>query len=345
MLSNLNYPTASKLNINRFAKILSTAVYLPDNIVTNQDIIDRYDLIATDRAVQHSIGIKERRFAEEEQTASDLLYEVAKDCLQKANIDPQKLDRVIYTKLLGDKISPATSIKVLQKLGITNGIPAFDISAACSGFVHLMDMAIRYIDSGEDYVLILGGDISTRLYSSKNKKDTRTIFLNGDAVVAMLLGPSPKEHFSASYLYTDNTYFEYSYIPFGTELLNNSLDFNNEIFNMQMPDGMVVHNSVVDSAEIVANKLLEQTNISLDEIDIFATCDQTTFTWKAQLDRLKIPDSKSVSLFEKCGNTVAAMSIINLNELINTGRLVRGMKVMFMAHGAGASGGGLIFEY
>ena len=345
MLSKLNYPSSQKLNINKYAKIMSTAVHLPNNVVTNQDIIDRYDLIATDRAVQHSLGIKERRFADDDSEVSDLLYKVTKSCLSKADIPPEKLDRIIYTKLLGDKISPATSIKVLQKLGLNIGIPAFDISAACSGFVHLIDMAIRYIDSGDDYVLILGGDISTKLYNSKNKKDTRTIFLNGDAVVGMLLGPAEREYFSASYLYTDNTYFDYSYIPFGSELLNNSLDYNDELFNMQMPDGMIVHNSVVDSAEIVANKLLEQNNCTLDDIDIFVTCDQTTFTWKAQLDKLRIPTSKSTSLFEKCGNTVAAMSIINLNELIDTGRLKRGMKVMFMAHGAGASGGGLIFEY
>jgi 3-oxoacyl-[acyl-carrier-protein] synthase-3 len=345
MLSTLKYPDSEKLNINRYAKILSVGVHLPEKRVTNQDIIDKYDLIATDRAVQHSIGIKERRFAGEDESVSDLLYQVAKECLEKADVDPSKLDRIIYTKLLGDRIAPATSIKVLEKLNVENGIPAFDISAACSGFVHLIDMAIRYIDSGDNYVLILGGDISSRLYNAKNKKDTRTIFLNGDAVVGMLLGPSEKKHFFASYLYTDNTYFEYSYIPFGSELLNNSRAFNDEIFNMQMPDGMIVHNSVIDSAEIVSSKLLEQTDFNLDEIDIFVTCDQTTFTWKAQLDRLNIPVSKSCSSFDTCGNTVAAMSLINLNRLVEEGRLKRGMKVMFMAHGAGASGGGLIFEY
>ncbi len=345
MLSTLTYPESKKLSIDKYAKILSTAVHLPEKVITNQDIIDKYDLIATDRAVRYSIGIKERRFANDNENVSDLLSKVAKKCLQKANLDANKLDRIIYTKLLGDRIAPATSIKINEKLKIENGIPAFDISAACSGFVHLMDMALRYIGSGDDYVLILGGDISSRLYDAHNKKDTRTIFLNGDAVVGMLLGPAEREYFNASYLYTDNTYYDYSYIPFGTELLNKTKIFNNEMFNMQMPDGMAVHNSVIDSAEIVSEKLLEQTDYSMDDIDIFATCDQTTFTWKAQLERLNIPPNKSISMFETCGNTVAAMSIINLNQLIETKRLVRGMRVMFMAHGAGASGGGLIFEY
>jgi 3-oxoacyl-[acyl-carrier-protein] synthase-3 len=345
MLSKLTYLDPKPLNIHRYARILSTSVHVPERVVTNDDIIKRYDLIATDRAVQYSLGIKERRYADEDTLPSDLLFEAARQCLEQARLEPEQLDRVLYTKLLGDQIAPATSIKVLEKLGIRKGIPAFDILAACSGFVHLMDMAIRYIDSGDDYVLILGGDISSRQASAKNKKDTRTIFLQGDAVVGMLLGKSETQHFFASYLYTDNTFFDYSYIPFGTELLNKTRSFDNEMFNMQMPDGMVIHQSVIDSCEIVSRKLLKQAGLTLEDIDIVITSDQTTFTWKAQLEKLKVPQEKSTSSFYKFGNTVAALSPINLHEMIMTGRLKREMMVLFMAHGAGASGGGLIFRY
>lgn len=345
MLSKLKYTDCKPLNVNRHAKILSTSVCVPQNVVTNDDIIQRYDLIATDRAVQYAIGIKERRYADEDTFVSDLLHEAAQQCLDHAGLEPEKIDRIIYTKLMGDQIVPATSIKVLEKLGIRKGIPAFDILAACSGFVHLMDMAIRYIDSGDDYVLILGGDISTRLANTKSRKDTRTIFLQGDAVVGMLLGVSETQHFLASYLYTDNTYFDYSYIPFGTELLNKTKAFDDEMFNMQMPDGMVIHQSVIDSCAIVTEKLLEQAGLTLDDIDVFITSDQTTLTWEAQLQKMNVPKEKSTSLFYKYGNTVAALSPSNLHEMIETGRLQRGMLVLFMAHGAGASGGGLIFEY
>ncbi|MGB2958406.1 MAG: ketoacyl-ACP synthase III, partial [Bacteroidota bacterium] len=155
MLSTLEYLDAKPLQIERFAKVLSTSYTVPETVVTNEDIIKRFDLIATDRAVQHAIGIKERRFADEDTMVSDLLYTTAKKCLDDAEVEPEKIDRVIYTKLMGDHIVPATSIQVLKKLGINRGVPAFDILAACSGFVHLLDMAIRYIDAGDDYVLIL----------------------------------------------------------------------------------------------------------------------------------------------------------------------------------------------
>ncbi len=345
MLSTLDYPAIKPLNIDRHAGVLSTGVTVPDTVVTNKDIIKRFDLIATDRAVQFAVGIKERRYADEDTLVSDLLAETAKKCLERANVKAEQPDRVIYTKLMGDYIVPATSIKVLEKLGIRTGIPAFDIAAACSGFVHILDMALRYIDTGDDYVLILGGDISSRSSNTKNKKDTRTIFLSGDAVVGMLLGVSDEQMFKASYLYTDNTYYDYSYVPFGTDMLNNTKAFGNTMFNMQMPDGRVVHESVIDSCDIVAHKLLDQTGLSMNDIDVFITSDQTTLTWKAQLKKMGVSDKKSISLFHKYGNTVAALAPANLNEMIETGRLQRGMTVMFLAHGAGASGGGFIFTY
>ncbi|RPI03466.1 MAG: ketoacyl-ACP synthase III [Calditrichaeota bacterium] len=345
MLSTLTYPEPVLSDFHRFSRILATSYYVPEQIVSNDDIIRQHDLIATDRAVQYSLGIKERRYADKDVMVSDLLAEAAKLCLERADLDPEKLDRVIYTKLMGDYIVPATSIAVLQKLNLKKGLPAFDISAACSGFVHLLDMALRYIDSGDDYVLILGGDISTRGSLTKSKKDTRTIFLQGDAVVAMLLGVSEEPHFLASYLYTDHSYYDYSYIPFGTELLNKTQSFNNEMFNMQMPDGMVIHESVLDSCEIVTHKLLQQANLTLADIDVFITSDQTLMTWEAQLKRMNVAKDKSASMFFKYGNTVAAMSPINLHEMIASGRLTRGQTVLFMAHGAGASGGGFIFRY
>lgn len=345
MLSQLSYLDCQPLNIQRHARILSTSVVVPERVVTNDDIIQRYDLIATDRAVQFSLGIQERRYADEDAYVSDLLAEAAHQCLQQAGLQAEQLDRVIYTKLMGDQIIPATAIKVVEKLGLQRGIPAFDILAACSGFAHLMDMAIRYIDSGEDYVLILGGDISSRLAGASNKKDTRTIFLQGDAVVGMLLGVSERQHFLAAYLYTDNTYFDYSYVPFGTELLNKSYAFDDQMFNMQMPNGMVIHESVIDSCELVTDRLLSYTGLDLDAIDVFITSDQTSLTWKAQLEKLGVPLEKSSSAFHKYGNTVAALSPINLHEMIESGRLQRGMTVLFQAHGAGASGGGFIFVY
>ncbi len=347
MASHLIYPECKEWNIDRHAEIISVGGYVPETVFTNQDIIQKYNILATDRAIEYSIGIRERRWADPEALPSELLVKAAQQCIEQANIAPDKINRILYAKMVGDRFVPSTAIEVLRKLKIKKGIPAFDISAACSGFMHALDMAVRYIDAGDDYVLVLAGAIGSKSINKQiNKKDTKTIFLLGDGMAAMLVGHSEQKHFIASYLYTDNNYYDAAYIPYGTTLLNNSqADINNEIFNMQMKDGRIVHEATVNSAYDIATRLLKQTNMNLDSIDFFITSDQTTYIWEDSLRKLNIPKEKSLSLFHKYGNTVAAMSPLILNELIITNKLKRGMTVMMMAHGAGSSGGGMIFKY
>lgn len=343
--SSKNYPKGRALNIKRFAKIISTGAALPEKVVTNQDIIDEFDLIASDRAVQFSIGIKERRHASLTVPVSQYLYTAAKQCIERSGIEPEKIDRIIYSRLFGDHAIPATSLRVLERIGIRKGIPCTDISAACSGFMHATELGLSLINSGDDYVLILGGDRAAISRQAAAEKDTRTIFLNGDGFAAMLLGHSDEQHFKCSYFYTDSDLSAMASIPFGTELLNKTKNFNKEILNLNMPDGQKIHRSVLDSCKLISSRLFELSGLTINNIDFFITSDQTHLVWKDQLKILGLPEEKSVSCFHKYGNTVAAMVPLNLNEAIETGRLKRGMTVLMMAHGAGASGGGYIFTY
>ena len=345
--NKLIYPQIQKLNVNGFARIVSTGIGLPERTMTNQDIIDRYHLFATDRAVQYTLGIKERRWVNPEQKLPQLMARAVTECLDRAGVDIDQVDRIIYSKLLGDYQIPASSVGLLRELKVNKGIPAFDISSACSGFMHALDMALRFIGTGDDYVMILGGGITSMINQAWNQPDPKTVFMFGDAIVAMLLEKTEQKHFLASYLFTNHLLYDNAYIPMGTTFLNDAdaARFNPGIYTMQIPDGRVIHNSVVESAQIVADKLLQATGLTIDQIDIFVTSEQNTQIWEAQLDVLGIPREKSLSVFWKYGNTVAAMSPLMLDELISSGRLERGMLVMMMAHGAGASSGGCIFRY
>ncbi len=346
MNNSINYPPIQHLNVNSFAKVVSTGIGIPENVTTNQDIIDRYHLFATDRAVQYSLGIKERRWVNPEQRLVELMAQAVLECLERAKLDIENVDRIIYSKLIGDYQIPASSVGMLRKLGSKKGIPAFDISSACSGFMHALDMALRFIGTGDDYVLILGGGITSTGIQFWGKPDPKTVFMFGDAIVAMLLKKATKKHFLASYLFTNHQLYYNAYIPAGSTLFNSGFhDFQPGIYSMQIPDGRVIHNSVVESAQVVADKLLKETGLSIEDIDIFVTSEQNTQIWEAQLKVLGIPKEKSLSVFWKYGNTVAAMSPLMLDELITSGRLKRGMLVMMMAHGAGASSGGCIFRY
>jgi 3-oxoacyl-[acyl-carrier-protein] synthase-3 len=340
------FPELRPLEIERHARIVSTGVGLPEGVVSNQDIIDGYNIIATDRAVQYSLGIKERRWSGFEEKVEDIMAAAAEQCLQRAGININMVDRVIYTKLFGDYLIPAASIGVLKKLGAEKGIPAYDICSACSGFMHAMDLAIRYVASGDDYVLIFGGSVSGKCIRYWKNPDPKSVFLFGDAIAAMLIGYSDIKSFMASYLLTNHSLYDNAKVTFGTDFLREGLkDLDPSIFYMRIGDGNLVFNSSAKYARIISDKLLNETGLTIDDIDFFVTSDQSTKIWEAQLNAVGIPKEKSQSLFYKYGNTVAAMSPLNLDQLISSGRLKRGDIVMMQAHGAGASSGGMIFRY
>jgi 3-oxoacyl-[acyl-carrier-protein] synthase-3 len=344
--SAISFPDIKPLRINRYAKIVSTGVGVPKKVMTNQDIIDKYDYVATDRAIQFSIGIKERRWVSEDESFEGLMAEAITQCLERANVNIEEVDRIIYTKLLSVQNIPASTVAVLKKLGVKKGIPGFDVTCACSGFVHVMDMALKYIATGDDYVLILGGGISSKRIQQCKNPSTKTVFLFGDGIVAMLLGPSKTKHFFSSYIFTNHQLYDNAFIPCGTTMLAKGYhDTGNDILTMQIVDGKVILDSAVEYTKIIADKLLSMANITLDEVDYFITSDQSTRIWEAQVKALGIPFEKSLSLFERYGNTVAPMSPLILNELISSNRIKRGDIVMMMAHGAGASSGGLLFKY
>lgn len=346
MDTEFRFPDLRPLTINRYAKIVSLGVGLPKGVVTNQDIIDEYKIMATDRAVQYSLGIKERRWSNFDEKVEDLMAEAVSQCLEKAGIGIDMVDRVIYTKLFGDYQVPATSIGLLRKLNAKKGIPAFDICSACSGFMHAMDLAIRYIASGDDYVLLLGGSVMAKCCRLWKNPDPKTVFLFGDAIVAMLISYSEIKSFMASYLLTNHFLYDNAKVTFGSGFNRENIEeLDHSIFFMRISDGNVVFESSAKYAKIIADKLLKETNLTLDDIDYFVTSDQSGKIWEAQLKELGIPKEKSQSMFYKYGNTVAAMSPLNLNELIESGRLKRGNLVMMQAHGAGASSGGMIFRY
>ncbi len=343
--SHKQYPPGRPLLLGRNARIVGTGASLPDEIVSNQDLIDELHLNATARAVEFSIGIRERRRGQLDVACAEYLARAGQACLERAGVSPQEVDRVIYARLFGDHVIPATAMQLHARLGLRAGIPTMDISAACSGFMHAVDLALGAINAGDERVLVLGGDRGALAGFMPVSKDTRTAFLNGDGFAAALLEASDEPHFKARYFYTDSDLADFAYVPFGTGMLNGAQDFGPAMMALTMPDGRRIQQSVIDSCRIISERLLALAGLTIEEIDFFITSDQTLHVWRDQLKLLGLPESKSVSCFPKYGNTVAAMAPLNLNEAIVTGALRRGMTVMMMGHGAGASGGGFIFTY
>ncbi len=225
--------------------------------MTNQDLIREFDIIASDRAVQFSLGIQERRRAAKGVAAS------------KYRATPRN------NAWLGWALTPSSSIGSPRLSGVWGSLcPGDGASGAAasgrptwhSGHGHqwrVQRRGARHGSGGQRNQcgrrvrpLVLGGDMSLRRRAAGLNVDTRTIFLNGDGFAAVLLGASETPRFKCSYFYTDSDQCDMAYVGFGSALANGSKEIGLDAFNLMMPDGPKIHRSVLESCKIISERLL-----------------------------------------------------------------------------------------
>jgi len=192
-MRNTNYffPEYKRKNISRYCEIKSTASCIPEKIVSNEEIISRFDLPFKSSAIIKSIGVETRHVAYDHESDSDILKVAADNCLKQYGLKPDDLSRLIVNKYYGDNILPMTASMLQRKLGSTTAFHAFDIDGGISSFLHSFDVASRFINTGDDHILIASGGICNKLVS---KTDPRTAFLFGDGAASILLGHSKEQH-------------------------------------------------------------------------------------------------------------------------------------------------------
>lgn len=138
------------------ATSIVTASYLPEKVITNQDIIDA-GLKATPMAIERGLGVRERRAAAPDETAADMMVKVAKKILEKAECLPQELDYIICSVDVGDSVEPDTATAVQAKIGAS--CPAFGVAMSCTGWLAAVDIALRHLDSGKKRILVLASSL------------------------------------------------------------------------------------------------------------------------------------------------------------------------------------------
>ena len=144
-----------------FSKIIGSGSYLPDRVLTNQDLEKMLD--TTDEWITTRTGIKQRHIIADDQVTSDMAYEASKKALQDANLDPQDIDLIILATTTPDKIFPSTACTLQAKLGISE-CPAFDVQAVCSGFIYALSIAEKFIKTGTSTTaLVVGADAMSRI--------------------------------------------------------------------------------------------------------------------------------------------------------------------------------------
>ncbi|MBN2195487.1 MAG: ketoacyl-ACP synthase III [Polyangiaceae bacterium] len=316
------------------SRIAGTGSYAPAKVLTNAELERLVD--TSDAWISERTGIKERRIAAPEECTSDLALRASRAALEAASLDARELDMIVMGTITPDRQLPACAAYLQQKLGVS-GIPAFDISAACAGFVYAMSIGDQFIRTGAARnVLVVGAELLSRV---TNWMDRNTCVLFGDGAGAVVLTPATEGsgRVLSSKLHTDATLTESLCIPAGGSrepLTHAGLDERRNTVQMVGND---IFRIAVKNLSSASRSALDAAGLTPEDVD-WLVPHQANLRIIAQVStRLGIPLERFVVNIDRYGNTSSASIPIALDEAVRDGRVKSGQTVLMCALGAGIS--------
>lgn len=322
--------------------IAGTGSYLPERIMTNKDLESIVE--TTEEWITSRTGIEERRIAAEGQNTSDLATEAAKHALQNAGIDAADIDLIIVGTITPDTLTPATACYVQHNLGATSAL-AFDVSAACSGFLYAMEIAQRMISDGAfKNALIIGAE---KLSAFTNWTDRNTCVLFGDGAGAAVLtrGTADTGKILATKVGTDGSQTSILSIPGGGSSCPTTKENADEKLASLAMQGREVFKHAVNAMKRSAEAVIEEAGLDADNIKLVIPHQANLRIIDAIADRLTIPNEKVFVNLHKYGNTSAAAVAIALDEAHRQGKFKRGDNIILVGFGAGLTWAAVAIEW
>ncbi len=326
-----------------YASFKSIGAYTPSKKLTNKDFEKMVD--TTDEWIKQRTGIEERYIADETQSTSDLAYEASKIAIERSGLELSDIDAIVCATITPDFLCmPSTACVVADKLGITH-ITAFDISAACSGFVYALNIAKAFIESGiKKNVLIIGAE---KMSSIVDYSDRTTSILFGDGAGAAVIGVSDKKEESIVDIHTssDGSYQDFlitpgcgSANPCSQKVLDEGLQYlkmkGNETFKL-----------AVNTLTKDVKNILEKNSLDSDDIDFFIPHQANFRIIDAVAKKLKFPQEKVVLTVAKYGNTSAASIPMAINDWYESGKLQQGDLMLLDTFGGGLTWGSALVHF
>lgn len=321
--------------MTRYSTLLGTGGYLPETVLTNDQISQTID--TSDEWIMARTGIRERRIAARDETASSMAEIAARQAIEAAGIAPETIDLIIVGTGTPDRVFPSTACLLQHRLGISH-CAAFDVQAACSGFVFALSIADQYIRAGNArHVLVVGSELNSRLV---DWTDRSTCILFGDGAGAVVLGVSDQPGILSTHIHSDGQYQDLLYVP------NPAYEQDDVTASRYLKmQGNEVFKVAVNTLGRIVDETLEENGLEKADIDWLVPHQANIRIINATAKKLGMSMDQVVVTVEKQGNTSSASIPLALNEAIRDGRIQRGQTVLMEAFGGGFAWGSALIRY
>lgn len=325
----------------RNVKILGTGSSLPEKIVTNFDLAEIVD--TNDEWIQSRTGIKERRMATSEEQTSDFAAQASKRALEMAGLKAEDIDLVLVATMTPDMPFPSTACIVQDKIGATKA-SAFDLEAACSGFVYGVTVAKQFISTGfYDHVLVIGAETMTKILDFE---DRNTCVLFGDGAGAVVLGPSDDESgFLGMELGADGSGGDVLNMPGGGTLNPATEKTVKDRLHFLKMEGSEVFKFAVRIMGKASLNAIKKSDLTVDDIDFLVPHQANIRIISSAAKKLKLPMEKVHVNLDKYGNMSAASIPVALDEANRDGKIKTGDNVVLVGFGAGLTWGSCVVKW
>lgn len=321
-------------------RLAATGSYLPERIVTSEEIAARPGSPLTAAEIAKLTGIEQRHWVAEGEATSDLAVGAGRQVLERAGVS--KVDRLLLSTTSPDYPSPATACIVQRGLGLAPA-PAYDLSAACAGFLFALDAATRAVLTGDDDVLVLAADVRSRFV---DPDDRATCALYGDGAGGALLSAGPAgEGVLAIYLAADGEGAEAIHIPAGGSRRPATAEtVAAREHYLRMVDGPRVFLTALEGMSQTAEALLEATGLTLDDVDLVVPHQPNRMILDRLCRYMRLPPEKLFVNVHRTGNMSSASIAVALDEAVTSGRAREGSLVLLLGGGAGFCAGAALLR-
>ena len=321
-----------------YSRIVGTGSYLPEKVLTNADLEKMVD--TNDEWIVSRSGIRERHIAADGETTGDLAFHAATRALEAAGMVGSEIELIVLGTTTPDLIFPSTACLLQHRLG-ANGCPAFDVNAACSGFIYALTVADQFIRSGAvKNALVVGAETLSRMV---DWTDRGTCVVFGDGAGAVVLKADAEAGVISTHMHADGGKRDLLYNPAGV-----SVGFDTSLPNAGVKvlmAGSDVFKYAVKALDSVVEETLAANGLDKHAIDWLIPHQANLRIIEATAKRLDMPMDRVIVTVDRTGNTSAGSVPLALDEAVRSGRVQRGQLLLLEAFGGGFTWGSALIRY